>query len=418
MTNERMIISNILFYKDARHFLPQMNKNWFKDELCRKVIGVITEMYYNNEEIDYLTLIPHFTKKELVDVISLQQNASGIMNIKPHLKKLEYEFVKQQLIDGIQAIDIHKELDELVEDIQGVLNTTTFSTHQEPESIVKVTNKVVDQIIANTEKGGALVGKETGWRFLDKYLGGYNEGDLIVMAGRPGMGKTAIALTLTKEFAQRGGKALFISLEMSNEQLAKRYVSLIGDIPNWKMRNGILAKYEVDKIINVANNQTIEFFVDDDRDGKLEQIKSKARLHKARKGMDLLVIDYLQLMTGTKQSREQEVAEISRGLKLLAKELKCTVIVLAQLSRKPEERSDKRPLLSDLRESGAIEQDADVVMFPFRPAYYQDDKPEIEDAELIIAKNRNGECATIPTTYEGQYTMYKENITPKPIIEF
>jgi replicative DNA helicase len=418
MTNERMIISNILFYKDARHYLPQMNKNWFKDELCKKVIGVITEMYYNNDEIDYLTLIPHFTKKELVDVISLQQNASGILNIKPHLKKLEYEYIKQQLIDGIQAIDINKELDELVEDIQGVLNTTTFSTHQEPESIVKVTNTIVDQIIANTQNGGKLVGKETGWKFLDKYLGGYNEGDLIVMAGRPGMGKTAIALTLTKEFAQRGGKALFISLEMSNEQLAKRYMSLIGQFPNWKMRNGILAKHEVDKIINVANNQTIEFYVDDDRDGKLEQIKSKARLHKARKGLDLLVIDYLQLMTGTKQSREQEVAEISRGLKLLAKELKCTVIVLAQLSRKPEERSDKRPLLSDLRESGAIEQDADVVMFPFRPAYYQDEKPEVEDAELIIAKNRNGECATIPTTYEGQYTMYKENTQPKIDITF
>lgn len=413
MTNERMIISNILFYKDARHFLPQINKNWFEDELCKKVIEVITTMYYGNEEIDYLTLIPHFTKTELIDVISLQQNASGIMNIKPHLRKLEYNYVKKQLIEGIQSIDITKELDELVENIQGVLNTTTFSTHQEPESIVKVTNKIVDQIIHNAENGGKLVGKETGWKFLDKYLGGYNEGDLIVMAGRPGMGKTAIALTLTKEFAERGGKALFISLEMSNEQLAKRYVSLIGELANWKMRNGILAKHEIEKIIHVANHQKIEFFVDDDRDGKLEQIKSKARLHKARKGLDLLVIDYIQLMTGTKQSREQEVAEISRGLKLLAKELKCTVIVLAQLSRKPEERSDKRPLLSDLRESGAIEQDADVVMFPFRPAYYQEEKPEVEDAELIIAKNRNGECATIPTTYEGQYTIYKENLIPR-----
>jgi replicative DNA helicase len=413
MTNERMIISNILFYKDARHFLPQINKNWFEDELCKKIIDVITTMYYSNEEIDYLTLIPHFTKTELIDVISLQQNASGIMNIKPHLRKLEYNYVKKQLIEGIQSIDITKELDELVENIQAVLNTTTFSTHQEPESIVKVTNKIVDQIIQNAENGGKLVGKETGWKFLDKYLGGYNEGDLIVMAGRPGMGKTAIALTLTKEFAERGGKALFISLEMSNEQLAKRYVSLIGELANWKMRNGILAKHEIEKIIHVANHQKIEFFVDDDRDGKLEQIKSKARLHKARKGLDLLVIDYLQLMTGTKQSREQEVAEISRGLKLLAKELKCTVIVLAQLSRKPEERSDKRPLLSDLRESGAIEQDADVVMFPFRPAYYQEEKPEVEDAELIIAKNRNGECATIPTTYEGQYTIYKENLIPR-----
>jgi replicative DNA helicase len=271
----------------------------------------------------------------------------------------------------------------------------------------------VDQIIANSEKGGKLIGKETGWKFLDKYLGGYNEGDLIVMAGRPGMGKTAIALTLTKEFAQLGGKALFISLEMSSEQLAKRYMSLIGDIANWKMRNGVLTPMEIEKIIHVANNQNIEFFIDDDREGKLEQIKAKARLHKSRKGLDLLVVDYLQLMTGSKQSREQEVAEISRGLKLLAKELKCTVMVLAQLSRKPEDRADKRPMLSDLRESGAIEQDADIVMFPFRPAYYLDIKPAIEDAELLIAKNRNGECATIPTTYEGMYTMYKERIEQK-----
>jgi replicative DNA helicase len=412
MNTEQMLISNILFYADARHFLPQINQNWFKDPLCKKVIEVITKLYYGNEEIDYLTLMPHFTNKEFIDVITLQQNASGITNVKPHLKKLEYTYIKEQLVESISAIDTTKELNELIEDIQNALNSTTFSTQQEPESIVKVTNKVVDQIVANAEKGGQLVGKETGWKFLDKYLGGYNDGDLIVMAGRPGMGKTAIALTLTKEFAQRGGKALFISLEMSSEQLAKRYVSLIGHLENWKMRNGVLTKQEIEKIIHVANHQEIEFFIDDDRVGDLEKIKSKARLHKARKGLDLLVIDYLQLMKGTKQSREQEVAEISRGLKLLAKELKCTIIVLAQLSRKPEDRADKRPLLSDLRESGAIEQDADVVMFPFRPAYYEEEKPQIEDAELIISKNRNGECATIPTTYEGQYTMYKESLPP------
>jgi replicative DNA helicase len=418
MNTEQMIISNILFYADARHFLPQINQNWFKDPLCKKVIEVITKLYYGNEEIDYITLVPHFTNKELIDVITLQQNASGITNVKPHLKKLEHTYIKEQLVESILAIDINKELEALIEDIQGALNSTTFSTQQEPESIVKVTNKVVDQIVANAEKGGQLVGKQTGWKFLDKYLGGYNEGDLIVMAGRPGMGKTAIALTLTKEFAERGGKALFISLEMSSEQLAKRYVSLIGQLENWKMRNGVLTTQEIEKIIHVANHQEVEFFIDDARVGDLEKIKSKARLHKARKGLDLLVIDYLQLMKGTKQSREQEVAEISRGLKLLAKELKCTIIVLAQLSRKPEDRADKRPLLSDLRESGAIEQDADVVMFPFRPAYYEEEKPQIEDAELIISKNRNGECATIPTTYEGQYTMYKENIAPKVSLPF
>jgi replicative DNA helicase len=301
-------------------------------------------------------------------------------------------------------------LNELVTDIQNVVERTTFSTHKEPSSIVKVTNKVVDQIVFNAQNGGNLTGKQTGWRFLDKYIGGYNEGDLIVVAGRPGMGKTAIALTLTKEFAQIGGKALFISLEMSNEQLAKRYISLIGDIANWKIRNGQLRENEILQVCDIANNQTIEFFIDDDVDSRIGQIKAKAKLHKSTKGLNLLVIDYIQLIKGTKTNREQEIAEISRTLKLLAKELKITVMILAQLSRKSEERADKRPMLSDLRESGAIEQDADIVMFPFRPMYYEQEKPEMEEAELIIAKNRNGECVTIPTYFEGMYTSYKERI--------
>ena len=152
------------------------------------------------------------------------------------------------------------------------------------------------------------------------------------------------------------------------------------------------------------------FFIDDDADCTIQQIKAKAKIHKARHGLELLVIDYIQLIKGTKQNREQEIAEISRNLKLLAKELGITVIVLAQLSRKCEERADKRPLLSDIRESGSIEQDADVVMFPFRPAYYEQEKPEIEDAELIIAKNRHGECRIIPTNFIGNRTLYRENI--------
>lgn len=413
MKIERMILSNVLFYNDAKHFLPRINKNWFTDPLAVKLIDAMTEMYYNNEAIDYVSLSKHFDRKQVIEIIQLQQEASGLMDLKPHLLQLEYDYIKRQVVAGVLALNIEKDLESLVQDIQKVLDETTFSTHQEPMSIVKVTNKVVDQIVANAEKGGALTGNPTGWQFLDKYIGGYNEGDLIVVAGRPGMGKTAIALTLTKEFAKLGGKALFISLEMSNEQLAKRYISLIGDIANWKIRNGVLKPREIEEVCNIANNQEIEFFIDDDVDSRIAQIKAKAKLHKARKGLDLLVIDYIQLIKGTKTNREQEVAEISRTLKLLAKELKITVMILAQLSRKSEDRSDKRPMLSDLRESGAIEQDADIVMFPFRPMYYEQDKPEVEDAELIIAKNRNGECVTIPTYFEGRYTIYRENLTPR-----
>jgi replicative DNA helicase len=400
----------MLFYDDAKHFLPRINKNWFTDSMSAKLIEVMTEMYYKNEAIDYMSLSKHFDRMQVIEIIQLQQQASGITDIKPHLMQLEHDYIKKQVVEGVLSLDVTKELNELVTDIQNVVERTTFSTHKEPSSIVKVTNKVVDQIVFNAQNGGNLTGKQTGWRFLDKYIGGYNEGDLIVVAGRPGMGKTAIALTLTKEFAQIGGKALFISLEMSNEQLAKRYISLIGDIANWKIRNGQLRENEILQVCDIANNQTIEFFIDDDVDSRIGQIKAKAKLHKSTKGLNLLVIDYIQLIKGTKTNREQEIAEISRTLKLLAKELKITVMILAQLSRKSEERADKRPMLSDLRESGAIEQDADIVMFPFRPMYYEQEKPEMEEAELIIAKNRNGECVTIPTYFEGMYTSYKERI--------
>ena len=410
MNLEQMILSNLLFYNDARHFLPQINKNWFTEDFSRRIVDAMTHLYYDNQPVDLVTLSKHFTKKEVIEIIKIQQEASGLTNIKTHLQTLEYNYIKRTLVDRLSHLNLSKELDEMVKDLQSILDETTFSTHKEPDSIVKVTNKVVDQIVENSLKGGALTGKQTGWRYLDKYIGGYNEGDLIVVAGRPGMGKTAIALTLTKDFAKYNHKALFLSLEMSNEQLAKRYLSLIGNIENWKIRNGRLEQIEIDKVINTANNQTIEFYIDDDVDTSIAQIKAKAKLHKSRKGLDLLVIDYIQLIKGTKANREQEIAEISRGLKLLAKELKITVIVLAQLSRKSEERQDKRPMLSDLRESGAIEQDADIVMFPFRPAYYDTEKPNVEEAELIIAKNRNGECCTIPTTFEGKLTEYKERI--------
>jgi len=410
MNTERIILSNMLFYDDAKHFLPRINKNWFTDSMSSKLVEVMTEMYYNNEAIDYVSLSKHFDRMQVIEIIQLQQQASGITDIKPHLMQLENDYIKKQVVEGVLSLDVTKELNELVTDIQNVVERTTFSTHKEPSSIVKVTNKVVDQIVFNAQNGGNLTGKQTGWRFLDKYIGGYNEGDLIVVAGRPGMGKTAIALTLTKEFAQIGGKALFISLEMSNEQLAKRYISLIGDIANWKIRNGQLRENEILQVCDIANSQTIEFFIDDDVDSRIGQIKAKAKLHKSTKGLNLLVIDYIQLIKGTKTNREQEIAEISRTLKLLAKELKITVMILAQLSRKSEERADKRPMLSDLRESGAIEQDADIVMFPFRPMYYEQEKPEMEEAELIIAKNRNGECVTIPTYFEGMYTSYKEKI--------
>lgn len=411
MNNEEYIVSQLLWFDSERALLPKMKKEWFTDDFHKKIIDVLTQLYYDNEPIDVVTMGRKFERGEIIRVIQLQQNVYGVPNVQRYLYELEANYLQKKFIDKILSINTTAPLNDLISYTQLLIDESQTSSAKDPKSIIKVTNQVVDTIIEGIERGDKITGRQTGWSSLDRTLGGYNRGDLIVLAGRPGMGKTALALTLTKAFAEVGGKALLLSLEMSNEQLAKRYISLIGNIANWKIRNGSLKEHEITYLCDIANNQTTQFFIDDDADCTIQQIKSKAKIHKSRHGLELLVIDYLQLVKGTKQNREQEIAEISRTLKLMAKELQITVIVLAQLSRKCEERADKRPMLSDIRESGSVEQDADVIMFPFRPAYYeQGDKPPIEESELIIAKNRHGESVTISTQFIGERTEYKQSI--------
>ena len=410
---EEHILGQLLFYPQTRALLPRIKESWFETRLHRQVIKRMIEKYFNNEPIDYMSLTEGMEHKDRITVIQIGQNVHDVANVSEYIPKLEQKFLHKQFIENLGKIDLTTDLKTLIDATQSVIDNTRFTTIHDPQSVHKISAKALDNITDAIKRGQAITGKATGWSSLDKVLGGWNAGDLIVMAARPGMGKTAMALSLIYEFAKLDGKGLIISLEMSSEQLVKRYFSLITEIMNWKIRNATLKEHEVMELCNAVNTSQVEFFVDDEPNATLNQIKGKAKVHKAKHGLDLLVVDYIQLMKGTKQNREQEIAEISRGLKLLAKELNITIIVLAQLSRKPEERADKRPLLSDIRESGSIEQDADVVMFPFRPAMYMDIKPEIEDAELIIAKNRHGECSVIPTQYIGGRTMYRENIPIK-----
>lgn len=413
MTNEEHIISQLAFYPELGHYLPKINPQWFTVPFHQKIVKTLTKLYIENEKVDMVQIGRAFERKEVIQYIELQQRVSGMPNIEKHMRIIEYAYIKKRFIDDLGNIDLTAELPALVQTVQEIVDNTSFTTLKDPKSVIKETNRVVDEIAINIQNGNKLSGKPTGWKLLDKYIGGWNAGDMVVIAGRPGMGKTAIALTLVKDFASIGGKALFLGLEMSNEQLVRRYISLIGQIPNYKIRNGNMSAFEIEQMCEAANNQKINFYIDDEAVLTVADIRGKAKLHKAKHGLELLVIDYIQLIKGNKQNREQEIAEISRNLKLLAKELNMTVIILAQLSRKSEERQDKRPLLSDLRESGAIEQDADVVMFPFRPAYYDKERPAIEDTELIIGKNRNGECVVIPTKFNGSLTQYAEDLTPR-----
>ncbi|NBO59231.1 MAG: hypothetical protein EBU73_09920, partial [Chitinophagia bacterium] len=351
----------------------------------------------------------HLQRDELILAIQLREAVWTGADIKNQLIEIQYDFVLTELRTRIETTNWAGGLLDIKAKLQSALDESIIDVGNDPKDINAVSSNVLTSIRESMARGEKLTGKSSGWNKLDSTIGGYNAGDLIVVAGRPGMGKTAIALTFAHDFALKGGRVLFLSLEMSNEQLAKRYISLIGEIANHRIRNNTMFEHEMNSVERFVANPPMRFHIDDDADTSLQMIKGKCKLHKAKHGLDLVIIDYIQLIRVNKaHSREQEIAEISRGLKLLAKELNCTVMILAQLSRKPEERSDKRPMLSDLRESGAIEQDADAVLFPFRPAYYERDRPPIEDAELIIAKNRHGESGMIPVTFDGMLTKYTE----------
>lgn len=268
--------------------------------------------------------------------------------------------------------------------------------------------EVYDRLDELARNGGQLPGIPTGLGEIDNFLGGLNRSDLILVAARPGMGKTSIALNMALHAAKKTGKDIVIfQLEMSKEQLAARLLSNEAFVDSKKLRNGDLTDADWEKLALAANTlgQT-RMYIDDNPGITAAEMKAKCR--RLGDNVGLIVIDYLQLMQGSKrtENRVQEVSEISRSLKIMAKELNVPVMCLSQLSRASEQRADKRPMLSDLRESGAIEQDADIVMFLYRDDYYNEDSEEKNVAECIIAKNRHGSTGTVKLQWLGQFTTF------------
>jgi len=246
---------------------------------------------------------------------------------------------------------------------------------------------------------------------LDEKTSGLQRSELIVLAARPSMGKTAFALNIAQHAAMKGqAKVLIFSLEMSKELLGQRMLSMESRVDIQKLKKGSLDRKDWDQIhIALDNLSKTDIFIDDTPGINMMEIKNKCRRLKAEKGLDLIVLDYLQLMNseGRAESRQQEITALSRALKQLARELDCPVLVLSQLSRAPEQRQDHSPVLSDLRESGSIEQDADIVMFLYRDEYYTKELTEKpNECEVIIAKQRNGPTGSIQLTWLSKYTRF------------
>ena len=272
-------------------------------------------------------------------------------------------------------------------------------------------NQAINEVYANLDelatRGGQLPGLPTGFSMLDQYIGGLNKSDLILLGARPGMGKTAIALNMAMSAAKKSGKTVVIfQLEMSRAQLATRLLSTEGFIDSKKLRMGNLDDDDWQKMAEATQTlNKLNILIDENSGITVPEMKAKCR---RVPNLGLIVIDYLQLMHTPKHSdnRVQEVAEISRSLKIMAKDLNVPVLCCCQLSRGPEGRQDKRPMLSDLRESGSIEQDADIVLFIYRDDYYNSEGENHNAAELIVAKNRHGETGKIELQWMGQFTAF------------
>ncbi|WP_461468540.1 replicative DNA helicase [Pararhodobacter sp.] len=315
------------------------------------------------------------------------------------------------------------------------------------QSFLRAVTEAVNVANAAYQRGGGLAGISTGLVDLDRKLGGLHPSDLIILAGRPSMGKTSLATNIAFNIAKSyrrglrpdgtegaidGGVVGFYSLEMSAEQLAARILSEAAEIPSEQIRRGDMSEAEFQRFVEAAKSlESAPLFIDDTPALPISQVAARARRLKRTHGLDVLMVDYLQLLRGSsKESRVQEVSEITQGLKAIAKELNIPVIALSQLSRQVESRDDKRPQLSDLRESGSIEQDADVVMFVFREEYYVEREKPSDDkldemakwkermerlhgkAEVIIGKQRHGPIGTVNLAFEGRFTRFGNLVQP------
>jgi len=338
----------------------------------------------------------------------------------------------------IKDKSILRRLEEIVEDVKEKMEETPnpdllidfmekriFAVSEErlTNSLVPISEiipEVVDEMEKLAVRKNMVTGIPTGFTELDQKTSGLHDSDLIIIAARPSMGKTAFALSLSYNMAvERGKSVAFFSLEMSKDQLVKRLAAQAAGTPLNKIRSGFLSPADLDKLFEAYDYlKEAPIYIDDTPGISVLDLRAKARRLQSENGLDIVIIDYLQLMRGIRrtENRQQEVSEISRSLKALAKELNIPVIALSQLSRQVEQRSDKRPQLADLRESGSIEQDADIVMFIHRPEVYKKDPPPEERgiSEIIIAKQRNGPTGTATLSFIKELTRF-ENLQDIPL---
>ena len=423
---EQAVIGAMLMDKEAILTSSEIiSKAAFYQSAYGVIFEAIVDIYNEGKPVDLITLQSSLKEKDVPAEISSLEFVRDLVTAVPTSANVKYyaEIVAEKAMLR-RLIKLNEEIENMCylgkEPVEVVMETTekkVFELVQKRNTgdfvpIKQVVLNALDKIELASKNAGSVTGIPTGFLDLDYKTAGLQPSDLILVAARPSMGKTAFVLNIAQYVAFKANKSVAIfSLEMSKEQLVNRLFALEAQVDAQLLRTGNLKDDDWEKLIESAGTIGKSKLMIDDTPGiSISELRSKCRKMKLEHGLDLIIIDYLQLMTGRvggrSESRQQEISEISRALKGVARELNVPVVALSQLSRAVEQRPDHRPMMSDLRESGAIEQDADVVMFIYRDDYYNKDTELKNVAEIIIAKQRNGAIGTINLTWLPQYTKF------------
>ncbi|WP_167957693.1 replicative DNA helicase [Anaerosporobacter faecicola] len=421
---EQSVIGSMIMDKDAITTASEIiSAEDFYQHQYALLFDAMVELFNEGKPVDLITLQEKMKEKELPSELSSIDFIRDLMAAVPTSANVKYyaNIVKEKAIlrklikvtEGIanECYLNREKLEVILEDTEKqVFDVVQNKASGDFVSIKDIVIRTLESIESAAKNKGSVTGIATGFYDLDYKMAGLQPSDLILVAARPSMGKTAFVLNIAEYVAVKSNIATAIfSLEMSKDQLVKRIISMNSKVDSQAIRTGELQDDDWVKLVESARNIGNSNLIIDDTPGiSIGELRSKCRKYKLEHNLGLVIIDYLQLMTGGKkaESRQQEISDISRSLKALAREINAPVIALSQLSRAVEQRPDKRPMLSDLRESGAIEQDADVVMFIYRDDYYNHDSEDAGVSEIIIGKQRNGPTGTVKLAWLSQFTKF------------
>lgn len=434
LEGEMSVLGGVLLENEALNkALEILRPEDFYRESHRKIFNALLVLSDKGEPADLVTLTAVLKESGELDAVGGSTYLSTLVDYVPTAANIAYyaKMVKEKAISrnliqvateiatkGYEGGDVEENLEWAEKSIFDISGQRTKQSYFSTKEILKDTFKTIEKLYDRKEK---VTGVPTGYTDLDEMTAGLQGGDLVIIAGRPSMGKTAFCLNVVEQASvhlEEKVPSLIFSLEMGKEQLVQRMLCSISKVDASRLRTGHLGESDWPKLTSGAGHLSeAPIYIDDTPAISILELRAKARRLKAEKDIGIIIIDYLQLMQGSNpESRQQEISEISRSLKALAKELNVPVVALSQLNRSLESRTDKRPIMADLRESGAIEQDADVIMFVYREAVYCEackskektcEKNHDQDAEIVVGKQRNGPIGTVHLTFRGQFTRFE-----------